>query len=102
MVKKIVPKKQKSNLVKQPTSNGKNVLSLIGQLEKRTEKQLARFVKDILKIKQDHKTLKEKLDKKKRLPATTTTAKVKKTKPASQKKQKTAKLRIVESANPNM
>jgi len=45
------------------------VLSLISKLEKRTEKQMAGFVKEIVRLQKNHAKLEEKLGKAKATPA---------------------------------
>jgi hypothetical protein len=94
MPKKPVSKKPKMALVKPSPNSNIKVLSLIDKLERKTEKQLAGFVKEIVKLKKSQIKLAEKLDQSKKISPT----KVKKAKSTLEKKRKPLKLKLVDNA----
>jgi len=98
MIKKHSSKKYKARSSKQGTTGGDaNVISLIGRLEKRTEKQMADFVKEIVKLKKSQVKIQKKLEKpkpKSKVNATTPKPKAKKGSKSSKKKK--PRLKIVE------
>lgn len=96
MPKKLPPKKPKIVSVKPSSTGNTKVLSLIDKLEKKTEKQMASFVKEIVKLKKNQVKLAEKLEQSKKNAHT----QVKKTKSSLKKKQKPPKLKIVENMQP--
>ncbi len=70
MSKKSKPSKTKKIIVAKPDFRRNNiqngqVISMLGKLEKRTEKRMANFVKEIVKLKKSQTRLNEKLKQKK-------------------------------------
>lgn len=82
---KVVPFKKK-------TQENTKVISMISKLEKRTEKQMSNFVKEIVVLKKEQAKLAEKL-KKAKLTTTKTSKKISKT----PKKKKNTHLKIVKT-----
>lgn len=81
---KLVPKNPKQE---------SKVLSLLDKLEKRTEKQMTSFVKEIVKLKKEQKKIKGKLEKTKALAAKAEKKRAKTEKKKSKKNK--GKLKLV-------